>query len=142
MIAVSEKPLVISNVNEKDTFVFRKDSAGLGVPRNTFGKLDHISAGVAQHGTVEKTVFLSSSPNGRPLGNEAGNAANRGTATTHTMPASGHSATPSHTSPTGGSSVSTGQSVSRGSFGGRAAASSGTMIGGSGTGGHSSAGHH
>jgi hypothetical protein len=142
MIAVSEKPLVISNVNEKDTFVFRKDSAGLGVPRNTFGKLDHISAGVAQHGTVEKTVFVSSSPNGRPLANEAGNPANRGTAATHTMPSSGHSASPSHTSTAGGSSVSTGQATSRGSFGGPGAASSGPTMGGSGAGGHSSAGHH
>jgi hypothetical protein len=85
MIPVNEKPLVISKINEKDTFVFRKDSAGLGVPRSTFGKLDHISAGVAQHGSVEKTVFVSS-PNGRAEGNEAGNAANHGATATHTMP--------------------------------------------------------
>jgi len=141
MIAVSEKPLVISNVNEKDAFVFRKDSAGLGVPRSTFGKLDHISAGVAQHGTVEKTVFFPSSPSGHPLGNQAGNAANHGAAATHTMPASGHSAPPSHTSTAGSRSTSTGQSVSRGSFGGPAT-STGPMMGGSGAGGHSSAGHH
>jgi hypothetical protein len=133
---------VISNVNEKDTFVFRKDSAGLGVPRSTFGKLDHISAGVAQHGTVEKTVFVSSSPNGRPMGNEAGNAANHGTAATHTMPASGHSATASHTSTASSSSASTGQSVSTRSFGGPAAASGGPTMGGSGAGSHSSGGHH
>ncbi len=140
MIAVSEKPLVISNLNEKDTFVFRKDSAGLGVPRNTFGKLDHISAGVAQHGTVQKTVYIASSPNGRPLGNEAGNGANHGTAATHTMPAGGHSATPSRTSAAGGSSVSTGQAVSHGSFGGPSASMGGPAGGGS----HSSGGgaHH
>jgi hypothetical protein len=145
MIPVNEKPLVVSKINEKDTFVFRKDSAGLGVPRSTFGKLDHISAGVAQHGSVEKTVFVSSSPNGRPQENGAGNAANHGTTATHTMPASGHSALPSHSSPSGGTSSMGGrQSVSGGSS--RPGASGpGASMGGpaGGAAGHSSGtGHH
>ena len=60
MVAVNEKPLVASRLNEKDSFVFRKDSAGLGVPRGTFGKLDHISSGVVQHGSVERPAYIPS----------------------------------------------------------------------------------
>ena len=130
MIAVNEKPLVISRMGEKDNFVFRKDSAGLGVPRSTFGKLDHISAGVAQHGSVERTASVASSLGGRP---EGGPAANQGVNAAHTMPASGHSTVSTHTS------SGTGQAASSGSFGG-AAPSMGSM-GGS----HSSGGggaHH
>ncbi len=39
-----------------DQFVFRKDSAGLGVPRETFGKLSHLSSGVEHHGVVSTSV--------------------------------------------------------------------------------------
>jgi hypothetical protein len=137
MIAVNEKPLVISRMNEKDNFVFRKDSAGLGVPRSTFGKLDHISAGVAQHGSVEKTATVVSSFGGRP---EGGPAANHGGNATHTMPASGQSSMSTHTSTSSRSSASTGQAVSSGSFGG-AAPSMGSSMGGA----HSASGggaHH
>ena len=133
MIAVNEKPLVISRMGEKDNFVFRKDSAGLGVPRSTFGKLDHISAGVAQHGSVERPAFVASSFGGRP---ESGPTANPGGNAAHTMPVSGHSTVSTHTSTSSG----TGQAVSSGSFGG-AAPSMGSSMGGS----HSSAGggaHH
>jgi hypothetical protein len=140
MIAVNQKPLVVSNLNEKDSFVFRKDSAGLGVPRSTFGKLDHISNDVAHHGTIEKPAYVASSFNGRPEENQARSLADHGATATHTMPASGHSAASSHTSTTSSSSTSTAQSVSTGSFGGPAAASSGAMMGGAG--GHSSGGHH
>ena len=138
MIAVNEKPLVISKTDEKDSFVFRKDSAGLGVPRNTFGKLDHISAGVAQHGSVERTAFVASSLGDRQQG---GSAANPGGNATHTMPARGPSSISTHTPTSSGSSMSTGHSASSGSMGG-AAPSMGSSMGGS----HSSAGgggaHH
>ena len=77
-VAVNEKPLVASKLNEKDSFVFRKDSAGLGVPRGTFGKLNHISSGVVQHGSVERSAYVTSMSTGRPLGNESGMAANHG----------------------------------------------------------------
>jgi FecR protein len=145
MIGVNQKPLVISTLNGKDSFVFRKDSAGLGVPRNTFGKLDHISSGVAQHGTVEKSVFLPSSPNARPAGNEGWNAANRGGVTgAHTMPANGASPMPSHSSPVSGSSSMGGrQSVSGGSLGAPRSSMGGSMGASGAGGGHpASAGHH
>ena len=131
MIAVNEKPLVVSKMGEKDNFVFRKDSAGLGVPRSTFGKLDHISAGVAQHGSVERTAFVASSLGDRQQG---GSAANPGGNATHTMPARGPSSISTHTPTSSGSSMSTGHSASSGSMGG-AAPSMGSSMGGS----HSSA---
>jgi hypothetical protein len=143
MIPVNEKPLVISRMNEKDTFVFRKDSAGLGVPRGTFGKLDHISSGVAQHGTVEKTAFVSTSLNGRPQGSQSLNAANHGATATHTMPAAGHSAMPSHTSPAGGSSSMGGRQSVSGSSMGAPRSSMGGSMGASAGGSHSGgSGHH
>jgi hypothetical protein len=137
MIAVNEKPLVISKTDEKDSFVFRKDSAGLGVPRSTFGKLDHISAGVAQHGSVERPVSVLSLSGGPRQG---GPAASPGGNATHTMPASGQSSVSTHTSAASRSSMSTGQAVSSGSIGG-AAPSMGSSMG---AGAHSSGGgaHH
>ncbi len=89
IVAVNEKPLVVSRL-DKDSFVFRKDSAGLGVPRGTFGKLGHISNNVAQHGSMERAVYIPSS---------AGGGQNEHVAST----ALGHGATASHTTPTTGS---------------------------------------
>jgi FecR protein len=60
LVVVNTKPLAVSQLNSSsDTFVFRKDSAGLGVPRESLGKLNKISAGVEQHGFVSKPVFVS-----------------------------------------------------------------------------------
>ncbi|HMH14963.1 MAG TPA: FecR family protein [Edaphobacter sp.] len=57
LVVVETKPLAISRLSSPDTFVFRKDSAGLGVPRETLGKLNKISAGVVQHGSVSTPVI-------------------------------------------------------------------------------------
>ncbi|HEY3990755.1 MAG TPA: DUF6600 domain-containing protein [Acidobacteriaceae bacterium] len=147
-VPVNEKPLVISRLNGQDSFVFRKDSAGLGVPRGTFGKLNHISAGVVQHGSVERAVYISSTPNGAPQGSESRMAANHGITDSHTMPASGHSSMPSHSSSpssgmSGGGHSMSGGSMAGGSFGG-AGGSMGGAAGGSSGGGHASGGggHH
>jgi len=59
LVVVDTKPLVVSRLASPDTFVFRKDSAGLGVPRESLGNLNKISAGVAQHGTVSTQVLVS-----------------------------------------------------------------------------------
>jgi hypothetical protein len=141
MVAVNEKPLVASKLTEKDSFVFRKDSAGLGVPRGTFGKLNHISSGVVQHGSVERAVYVSSTPGTRSQ-NESRMAAN-GTAS-HTMPAGSHSSMATHSSSSGASSSSGGHSTSSGSFSGGGASMGGSAMGGSAGGGHSSSGggHH
>jgi uncharacterized membrane protein YgcG len=146
IVAVNEKPLVASKLNEKDSFVFRKDSAGLGVPRGTFGKLNHISSGAVQHGSVERPAYVTSMTTGRPLGNDTGMAANRGVngvTATHTMPVGSHSSPgmQSHSSGSpGGMSNSGGHSMgsSGGSFGG----GGGHMGGGPSGGGASSGGHH
>ena len=61
-IAVNQKPLVASKLNE-NSFTFRKDSAGLGVPRATFGKLNSISSDVAHHGTLERGMYIPSEGN-------------------------------------------------------------------------------
>jgi hypothetical protein len=133
---------VASKLNEKDTFVFRKDSAGLGVPRGTFGKLNHISSGVVQHGSVERPAYVSSiSSNGRPQENGSRMATN-GTTATHTMPAGSHSSIGTRSnSPgmTGGGSVSGGHSTPSGGSVGGASSSMGGSAGGSHT---SGGGHH
>jgi hypothetical protein len=61
LVVVDTKPLVVSRLASPDTFVFHKDSAGLGVPRESLGKLNKISTGVAQHGSVSTPVFVSNS---------------------------------------------------------------------------------
>jgi FecR protein len=136
IVAVNERPLVTSRLNGNDSFVFRKDSAGLGVPRGTFGKLGHISNGVVQHGSVERAVFISSSSNGRPQEGAGLTTGNHGATASHTMPTNGHSSISSHSSASSGSPVSTGPALSGGSFGGAV----GSM--GAAGGGHASAGGH
>ncbi len=59
LVVVNAKPLVASRLTSPDTFVFHKDSAGLGVPRESLGKLNKISAGVSQHGTVSTPVYVA-----------------------------------------------------------------------------------
>ena len=59
LMVVNEQPLVVSGVNGKsDKFLFRANSAGLGVPRGVFGKLDGISNNALQHGTAERAMHL------------------------------------------------------------------------------------
>ena len=61
-VAVHQGPVVASRLSsESGTFVFRNDSAGLGVPRGSFGKLGGISNSVMHHGTVERAVFQAPS---------------------------------------------------------------------------------
>lgn len=154
IVAVNEKPLVISRLNDKDSFVFRKDSAGLGVPRGTFGKLGHISNNVAQHGFAERPAYVTTSLGGGQNEHVASTAVGHGTTPSHTAPTNSHStAINSHSSASsGGGHVGGGQSVSTGSFGGSHAVGgsmggsmgSSSMGGGSAGGGsHGSAsGHH
>jgi FecR protein len=53
------KPLVRSEVASADSFVFRQDSAGLGIPRETLGKLDKLSRQAAEHGSSSTHIYLS-----------------------------------------------------------------------------------
>lgn len=56
VIAVKEKPLTVSGEANAGSFAFRKDSAGLGIPRETFGKLGSVSQAVARHDVVTTAV--------------------------------------------------------------------------------------
>jgi FecR protein len=59
LVVVNTKPLVASRLTAPDTFAFHKDSAGLGVPRESLGKLNKISTQVVQHGTVSTPVYVA-----------------------------------------------------------------------------------
>jgi hypothetical protein len=64
MVTVNQQPLVISRVESGGKFVFRNDSAGLGVPRGSMGKLGGISNDVAHHGFSNREVYVA--PAGSP----------------------------------------------------------------------------
>lgn len=59
MVAVNSKPIVKSEMNAPGSFVFRKDSAGLGVPRDAFGKLEKFSQQSVQRGQSSEHVYFS-----------------------------------------------------------------------------------
>ena len=59
MLAVNTKPLVRSEVASPESFVFRRDSAGMGVPREAFGKLDKMSQHAETRGMVNQRIYLS-----------------------------------------------------------------------------------
>jgi hypothetical protein len=146
MVPVNEKPLVFSKLNQ-DTFTFRKDSAGLGVPRGTFGKLNHISSDVVHHGVVERQVFMPSATNQGPAGrgmqgNAGWSAANQGNRSTHTMPASGQGSMSTHSAPSSGSMGGGHSTMSSGSMGGGSIGGGHMSSGSVGGGAASSGGHH
>lgn len=59
MIAVNQKPLTFSHVDRATgSFNFRNDSAGLGVPRGEFGKLNKLSETAGKAGSTNVPVFF------------------------------------------------------------------------------------
>jgi hypothetical protein len=68
---VSLKPLVRSEA-AADSFVFRKDSAGMGIPREGLGKLEKLSQNTINRGTATTPIYFSAPSsamrNGRPTG--------------------------------------------------------------------------
>jgi hypothetical protein len=75
-VPVNLKPLNSSSLGAHDTFVFRGDSAGLGVPRGTLGKLNGFSGQTAQHGMASTGVSFA--PRGASEGQGQGRGANAG----------------------------------------------------------------
>ena len=59
LMLVNDKPLVRNEVASGDSFVFRKDSAGLGIPRDTLGKLDKFSHQAVERGVSNVHIYLS-----------------------------------------------------------------------------------
>jgi hypothetical protein len=57
LVPVNLKPLTPSTLGSPETFVLRNDSAGLGIPRGSLGKLDKLSERAAQHGSVNTAVY-------------------------------------------------------------------------------------
>jgi hypothetical protein len=68
LIPVNERPLVTSGLRSTSAFEFRKDSAGLGIPRETLGKLNKISEQTLAHGTATTEIYVSA-----PMGNRGAN---------------------------------------------------------------------
>lgn len=69
LLMVNQTPLIRSQVNSPSSFLFRKDSAGMGIPREELGKLNRFSEHAIAHGTATTPVFMqapvSAGPNGR-----------------------------------------------------------------------------
>lgn len=59
LMEVNMKPLVTSTMGTNSSFVFRRDSAGLGIPREGLGKLDGFSHSTIQHGMASTPVYTT-----------------------------------------------------------------------------------
>ncbi len=57
LVPVNLKSLPASSLKNDNTFEFRSNSAGFGVPRGSLGKLNSFSGQTATHGTVSTPVF-------------------------------------------------------------------------------------
>jgi len=70
LVGVNLKAMPASALGANDKFVFRNDSAGLGVPRGNLGKLNSFANQTNQHGMATTTVYYG--------GQRAGGAAEGG----------------------------------------------------------------
>jgi hypothetical protein len=59
LVPVNLKSVPASGLSAHDTFVFRNNSAGLGVPRASLGKLNSFANQTAQHGTATMNVHYA-----------------------------------------------------------------------------------
>ena len=64
LVPVNLKAMPASSLAEHDKFVFRNDSAGLGVPRGTLGKLNSFSNQTAQHGMASTNIYYGGAQRG------------------------------------------------------------------------------
>lgn len=68
VVTVLSKPVVRSEMKSSRSFVFRNDSAGLGIPRGDLGQLNKFSDHAVQKGSASTSVYMSvggySSPSG------------------------------------------------------------------------------
>jgi hypothetical protein len=62
VIAANSKTLIASDIESRTSFVFRKDSAGLGVPRGTLGHLEKLSRQTESHGVAKTAVYIDVPP--------------------------------------------------------------------------------
>ena len=83
-------------MTEHDKFVFRNDSAGLGVPRGTLGKLNSFSNQTAQHGMASTNVYYGGAQRGEA---EHGSGSYAGPASSGPSPASASLRAPARPTP-------------------------------------------
>jgi hypothetical protein len=83
LIAVNTKPVPTSGISVATrSFVFQKDSAGMGVPRGTLGKLDGFSHQTATRGMAQTQIYATVPQTGHAYGMGGGGAsAGQGLAT-------------------------------------------------------------
>lgn len=63
LVTVNRVALVHSGLDPRGSFVFRKDSAGLGIPRNELGSLRGFSRHADQRGVATTPIYISTTPN-------------------------------------------------------------------------------
>jgi len=74
LVPVNMKAIPASSLGAHDTFVFRSNSAGLGVPRGSLGKLNSFSNHAETHGMASTTVYYGGrSAEGGARSESAGN---------------------------------------------------------------------
>jgi len=66
MIAVNAKPLPRSEIVSGSSFLFRKDSAGMGVPRESLGHLGKFSREADSNGSARTSIYLNAPQTSRP----------------------------------------------------------------------------
>lgn len=59
LVPIQRQPVVSSKVANGETFVFAKGSAGLGIPRQAFGNLQHASIQTEHHGSSSTSMSWS-----------------------------------------------------------------------------------
>jgi hypothetical protein len=74
LVPVNLKAVPASGLGEHDTFVFRKDSAGMGVPRSSLGKLNGFSNQTVQHGAASMNIYYGGAQRGESGGAQRGEA--------------------------------------------------------------------
>lgn len=105
LVAVNMKPLASSSMAAAgSSFEFRKDSAGMGVPRETLGRLDKFSNETASHGVARTSIYVSAPQPGRVGGTSSMAGASLGTSMHRGSPppSSSNASSWSGPSPSGG----------------------------------------
>jgi hypothetical protein len=119
LVGVNLKEIPASSLGQHDTFVFRSNSAGMGIPRGELGKLNGFSNHAAQHGMASTPVFYGGSG---ASGASRGSAQNGGT-TSSRFPASSsgpsHGTTSMQSSPAGAGAAHSSMSSAPSGGGGR-----------------------
>jgi hypothetical protein len=118
LVPVNMKAIPSSSLGAHDTFVFRSNSAGLGVPRGNLGKLNSFSGQAASHGMASTNIYYggerSAEGGARSEGagnsNTAGQLSSSNTASSHSYSSGMQSASSGMQSASGASHASGGPS--------------------------------